>query len=61
MNLSLRLAQVAQRSPDNPAILWPGGTLSYGGFEDQVARIAGALRDRGFAVRESGDTLSISR
>ena len=46
MNLSLGLAQVARRSPDNPAILWHSGALSYGGFEDQVARIAGALRDR---------------
>ena len=46
MNLSTGLAQVARRSPDNPAILWRGGGLSYGGFEDQVARIAGALRDR---------------
>jgi acyl-CoA synthetase (AMP-forming)/AMP-acid ligase II len=46
MNLSLGLAQVARRSPENPAILSDRGTLSYGGFEDQVARIAGALRDR---------------
>ena len=46
MNLSLGLAQVARRSPENPAILSDRGTLSYGGFDDQVARIAGALRDR---------------
>ncbi|HSF96197.1 MAG TPA: class I adenylate-forming enzyme family protein, partial [Thermohalobaculum sp.] len=46
MNLSAGLAQVARRSPENPAILWKGGSLSYGGFEDQAARIAGALRDR---------------
>jgi long-chain acyl-CoA synthetase len=46
MNLSLGLAQVARRSPENPAILWDGGCLSYGGFEDQVARIAGALLAR---------------
>jgi acyl-CoA synthetase (AMP-forming)/AMP-acid ligase II len=46
MNLSIGLAQIARRTPDNPAILWDGGALSYGGFEDQVARIAGALRDR---------------
>ena len=46
MNLSLGLAQVARRSPSSPAILWDGGALSYGGFEDQAARIAGALRDR---------------
>jgi acyl-CoA synthetase (AMP-forming)/AMP-acid ligase II len=46
MNLSLGLAQIARRSPGNPAILWDGGSLSYGGFEDQTARIAGALRSR---------------
>jgi len=46
VNLSLGLAQAARRAPANPAILWEGGSLSYGGFEDQSARIAGALRDR---------------
>ena len=46
MNLSLGLAQIARRAPNNPAILWDEGSLSYGDFEDQVARIAGALRDR---------------
>ncbi len=43
MNLSVGLAQVARRAPGNPAILWDGGRLSYGAFEDQAARIAGAL------------------
>ena len=46
MNLSMRLAQVARRAPKNPALLWDGGSLGYGEFEDQAARIAGALRDR---------------
>ena len=46
MNLSLGLAQIARRSPENRALLWDGGSLSYSGFEDQVASIAGALRDR---------------
>jgi long-chain acyl-CoA synthetase len=46
MNLSNGVAQIARRVPDNPAILWEGGSLSYGGFEDQIARIAGALRHR---------------
>ena len=68
MNLSLGLAQVARRSPDNPAILWPGGALSYGGFEDQVGRIAGALRDRhglrpgariGMAMENSAEFLPV--
>ncbi len=46
MNLSLGLAQVARRAPQRRALLWEGGELSYAGFEDQVARIAGALRAR---------------
>ncbi|MEL7469936.1 MAG: AMP-binding protein [Pseudomonadota bacterium] len=46
MNLSIGLQQVALRQPDHPAILWEGAQLSYAGFEDQVARIAGGLRDR---------------
>ncbi len=46
MNLSLGLAQVARRAPGNPAILWDGGRRSYGEFEDQAARIAGALKAR---------------
>ena len=68
MNLSLGLAQVARRSPDNPAILWRGGALSYGGFEDQVAGIAGALKDRhglrpgdriGMAMENSAEFLPV--
>jgi acyl-CoA synthetase (AMP-forming)/AMP-acid ligase II len=68
MNLSIGLAQVARRAPDNPAILWQGGALSYGGFEDQVARIAGALRGRhglkpgdrvGMAMENSAEFLSV--
>jgi acyl-CoA synthetase (AMP-forming)/AMP-acid ligase II len=43
MNLSSGLAQIARRAPENPAILWDGGRLSYGEFEGQVSRIAGAL------------------
>jgi len=46
VNLSLGLAQIARRTPGNRAILWQGGSLSYGAFEDQAARIAGALKSR---------------
>ncbi len=46
MNLSMGLAQVARRQPRHPAILWEGGSLDYGAFDDQVAAIAGALRAR---------------
>ncbi len=42
----MALAQVAARQPDAPAILWPGGSLDYRGFEDRASRIAGALRAR---------------
>jgi acyl-CoA synthetase (AMP-forming)/AMP-acid ligase II len=68
MNLSIGVAQVARRAPDNPAILWDGGALSYGGFEDQVARIAGALRGRhglkpgdrvGMAMENSAEFLPV--
>jgi acyl-CoA synthetase (AMP-forming)/AMP-acid ligase II len=46
VNLSLGLAQVARRAPDSPAVIWDGGRLGYGEFEDQATRIAGALRQR---------------
>ena len=46
MNLSTTLSQVAARQPGHPAILWDGGTLSYGGFNDLAARIAGGLQAR---------------
>jgi long-chain acyl-CoA synthetase len=68
MNLSLGLAQIARRKPDNPAILWDGGRLSFAGFEDQVARIAGALQDRhglkpgdrvGMAMENSAEFLPV--
>ncbi|MBN9277913.1 MAG: AMP-binding protein, partial [Hyphomicrobium sp.] len=46
MNLSYTLQRVAEYQPDRPAISEEGRTLSYTAFEDQVARIAGALRAR---------------
>lgn len=46
MNLSYTLSAVARYLPHAPAITAPEGQLSYAGFEDQVARIAGALRHR---------------
>ncbi|MEM9060885.1 MAG: AMP-binding protein [Pseudomonadota bacterium] len=46
MNLSIGLHNVARLQPDHPAIIWEGASLSYAGFEDQVARIAGGLRNR---------------
>jgi len=46
MNLSYTLQRVAQYQPSRPAITEEGATLTYAAFEDQVARIAGALRTR---------------
>jgi acyl-CoA synthetase (AMP-forming)/AMP-acid ligase II len=46
MNLSLTLQTVAKVHPARPAISWEGGGLSYGGFEAEAQRIAGALRGR---------------
>ncbi len=43
MNLSLTLQTIARVHPDQPAIAWDGGQLSYAAFEAQVQRIAGAL------------------
>jgi acyl-CoA synthetase (AMP-forming)/AMP-acid ligase II len=46
MNLSYTLQRVAEYQPGRPAISEEGTTLSYAALEDQVARIAGALRER---------------
>ena len=46
MNLSHTLAAVARHVPDRPAITAGGQTITYGAFEDHVARIAGGLRAR---------------
>ena len=46
MNLSLTLRAIAQHMPDGPAISWEEGSLTYGGLEAQVQRIAGALLQR---------------
>ena len=46
MNLSVTLQAVARHLPDRPAITAEGQTLTFGDFEDQVSRIAGALRMR---------------
>jgi acyl-CoA synthetase (AMP-forming)/AMP-acid ligase II len=52
MNLSLTLRSIAQRWPDQPAVSWEQGALSYAGLQDQVERIAGALLGR-HALRPS--------
>ena len=46
MNLSHGLTTVARHLAARPAITSADGVLSYGGFENQVAAIAGALLER---------------
>jgi acyl-CoA synthetase (AMP-forming)/AMP-acid ligase II len=46
MNLSLILQVVARHRPSSPAITEEGRSLTFAEFEDQVARIAGALHNR---------------
>jgi long-chain acyl-CoA synthetase len=46
MNTSLTLQATARIHPSRTAIAWEGGSLSYAAFEDQVRRIAHALRHR---------------
>ena len=46
MNLSTYTRQIALQQPDHPALHWEGAHLSYAGFEDQTARIAGGLMAR---------------
>lgn len=43
MNLSRILQSTALAHPDRPAVSAPGILMSYGAFEDRVARIAGSL------------------
>lgn len=43
MNLSLTLQTIARVHPDQPAISWESGQLSYAAFEAQAQHIAGAL------------------
>ena len=44
MNLSYGLRTLARHSAALPALTCEGTTLSYGAFDDQAARIGGALR-----------------
>ena len=43
MNLSIYTRTIALAQPDHPALIWEGAHLSYAGFEEQTARIAGGL------------------
>ena len=58
MNIAHTLQTIARIHPDRPAIAWEGGTLSYRALEDQVQRIAHALRHRYGLTR--GDRVGIA-
>ena len=42
-----RFAAIAALTPDNPAVTWAGGALSYRGLDVAANRLAGALKIRG--------------
>jgi len=42
-----RFADVAAAAPDNPAISWPGGTLSYRELDEETTRLAAQLAQNG--------------
>lgn len=46
MNLSMSLRAIARAHAAHTAITWDSGHLTYGAFEQQAGRIAGALRKR---------------
>jgi acyl-CoA synthetase (AMP-forming)/AMP-acid ligase II len=57
MNLSYTLQRVAEFQPERPAITEEGRVLSYAALDDQVARIASALRTR--HGLEAGDRVGL--
>ncbi len=58
MNLSMTLKTVAQSFGDRPAVTWAEGAISYAELEQQVASIAGALRQR--HDLEAGDRVGLA-
>jgi long-chain acyl-CoA synthetase len=58
MNLSLTLQTIAKVHPGRAAISWEGDGLSYGAFEGEVQRIAGALR--GWHGLKPGDRVALA-
>ncbi|MDT7739824.1 MAG: mycobactin peptide synthetase MbtF, partial [Mycobacterium sp.] len=55
-----RFAAIAVRTPDNPAVTWAGGTLSYRELDVAANRLAGALAARG-ARAEAPVAIKLSR
>ncbi|MEM6496726.1 MAG: AMP-binding protein, partial [Pseudomonadota bacterium] len=54
----MTLKTVAQSFGDRPAVTWAEGTISYAELEQQVASIAGALRQR--HDLEAGDRVGLA-
>ena len=55
-----RFAAIAAETPDNPAVTWAGGTLSYRELDASANRLAGALAARG-AGAETPVAIKLSR
>jgi mycobactin peptide synthetase MbtF len=55
-----RIAAVAASTPDNPAVTWAGGTLTYRELDNAANRMAGALAARG-AGAEAPIAIKLSR
>jgi mycobactin peptide synthetase MbtF len=55
-----RFAAVAARTPDNPAVTWAGGALTYRELDAAANRMAGALAARG-AGAETPIAITLSR
>jgi mycobactin peptide synthetase MbtF len=55
-----RFAAIAVRTPDNPAVTWAGGTLSYRELDVAANRLAGALAARGLRA-EAPVAIKLSR
>ncbi len=47
LSIHARFADVAARTPDNPALSWAGGTLSYRELDLRTTRLAGRLARHG--------------
>jgi mycobactin peptide synthetase MbtF len=59
-SIHTRIAAVATRIPDSPAVTWANGTLSYRELDDAANRLAGTLVARGVAA-ETPVAIQLSR
>lgn len=57
MNLAAYIDGAVRANPDDPAVIWPEGTLSYGALGERSARLAGGLTAR-FGLKP-GDRVAI--